>query len=273
MTDEASAASPLYARDEGRGPTTIVLLHGVGSNHSVWNGVIPRLAPEFRVVAPDLRGHGRSKAPAGSRYTFEELANDVAELLRSKDVERSHLVGLSGGALLALSMALDRPGLLRSLTMVSGALYTDPHTRSVSQRWAEVYATQGPDPFALRVLKDLYYPDWMDAHLDFADQLRAQVQHQDFRPAQAWARALEGFDARPRIASLHLPTLIVQAMEDAVVDASHGRVLRQSISGAKLRIFAETGHMVPVERPEETAEAIGEFVRAVEAGAAGSPSA
>ena len=273
MADEAPVGARLYTRDEGRGPATVLLLHGVGSNHSVWNGVIPRLAAGFRVLAPDLRGHGRSKAPAGSRYTFEELANDLVELLSTNGVARSHVVGLSGGALLALRLALDRPDLVGSLTMVSGSLYTDPHTRAVAQRWAEVYTKEGPDPFALRLLKDLYYPDWIEGHLDFADQLRAQVKRQDFGPAAAWARALEAFDARPRIASLHVPTLIVQAMEDAVVDASHGRILRQSISGAKLRIFAETGHMIPVERPQETAEAIGEFVRAVEAGSTGTPSA
>ena len=54
-------------------------------------------------------------------------------------------------------------------------------------------------------------------------------------------------------------------MDDEVVDASHGRILRQSIPGSKIRIFAQTGHMVPIERPEETAEAIEAFVREVDA--------
>ncbi len=263
MAEEAAPPVDLFARDEGHGPT-VVLLHGIGSNHTVWNGVLPLLVPEFRVVAPDLRGHGRTSAPPGSSYTFSELAEDVRRLLEGRKIDAAHLVGLSGGALLALRIALDRPERLRSLTMVSGAAYTDAHTRSVSQRWTETYAKEGRDPFALRLLKDLYYPDWIEAHLDFADQLRAQVKRQDFGPAVRWARSMETFDERPRIASLRLPTLIVQAMDDDVVDASHGRILRQSIAGAKIRILAETGHMVPVERPKETAEAIAAFVRQVE---------
>jgi 3-oxoadipate enol-lactonase len=264
MAEEAAALIDLYARDEGSGPT-IVLLHGVGGNHTVWNGVIPLLTPEFRVIAPDLRGHGRSAAPPGSHYSFLELSRDVGRLLDQRELAEVHWVGLSGGALLALRLALDRPERTRSLTVISGAAYTDNHTRAIAQRWSEVYGKEGPDPFALRLLKDLYYPDWIEEHLDFADQVREQVKHQDYGPAVRWARSMGTFDERSRIASLQRPTLIVQAMDDAVVDASHGRILRQSIPGAQIRILAETGHMVPVERPKETAEAIGTFVRAVEA--------
>jgi 3-oxoadipate enol-lactonase len=263
MVEQFGPPTELYARDEGSG-SVIVLLHGVGGNHTVWNGVIPRLVPEFRVLAPDLRGHGRTPAPEGSFFTFAELAGDVLRLLDQKEVASAHVVGLSGGAFLALRLALDTPERLRSLTMVSGAAYADPHTRAVAERWEETYASQGPDPFALRVLKDLYYPDWIEAHLDFADQLREQVTHLDLLPAVKWARAMRAFDERNRIAGVRLPTLIVQAMDDAVIDASHGRILRQSIPGAQIRILAQTGHIIPVERPEETAQAVAMFVRSVE---------
>jgi len=264
LVEEATPPLDVYARREGTGPA-IVLLHGVGGNHTVWNLVIPALSPHFTVIAPDLRGHGRTPAPESSRFTYAELEGDVLQLLDHDQVPSVHLVGLSGGSLLALRLALDRPDRVRSLTMVSGAAYTDPHTRAVAQRWVETYSKEGPDPFALRLLKDLYYPDWIEAHLDFADELREQVKHQDFGPAVKWSQAMQVFDERSRIASVHLPTLIVQAMDDAVVDASHGRILRQSIPGAQIRILAQTGHMVPVERPRELAEAIATFVSAVEA--------
>jgi 3-oxoadipate enol-lactonase len=264
MAEEAAPPADLYARREGTGPP-ILLLHGVGGNHTVWNPVIPLLSTRHGVLAPDLRGHGRTPAPDGSHFTYAELEGDVLKLLDQDRLPSVHLVGLSGGSLLALRIALDHPDRARSLTLVSGAAYTDPHTRAVAQRWEEVYAKEGPDPFALRLLKDLYYPDWMEAHLDFADEVREQVKHQDFGPAVKWSHAMQVFDERSRIAGLRLPTLIIQAMDDAVVDASHGRILRQSIPGAQIRILAQTGHMVPVERPRETAEAISAFVGAVEA--------
>jgi pimeloyl-ACP methyl ester carboxylesterase len=91
------------------------------------------------------------------------------------------------------------------------------------------------------------------------------VKHQDFTPAVQWAIAMGQFDERSRIASVARPTLIVQAMNDAVVDASHGRILRQSIPGAQIRILTETGHLIPIERPKELLDAITPFVRSVEA--------
>ena len=265
MPEPAGPPVDLTGRDEGQGPP-IVLLHGVGGSHTVWNAVLPGLARDHRVIAPDLRGHGRSPAPPGSQYTFLELEQDVARLLDEKEVRSAHMVGFSGGAMLALRWALDLPDRTRSLVMVSGAAYTDGHTRSVAERWSRTYVQEGADPYALRLLKDLYYPDWIEAHLDFADELRAEVKRQDFTPAVRWAQAMKVFDERGRIASLQLPTLIVQAMDDAVVDASHGRILRQSIAGSQIRILAETGHIVPVERPRETMEAISAFVGKVEAG-------
>ena len=250
----------------------VLLLHGVGGNHTVWNDVIPGLSKEFLVLAPDLRGHGRTKAPPGSHFTFAEMEGDVLHLLDEKKVAAAHVVGLSGGALLALRTALDQPDRVLSLTMVSGAAYTDAHTRSVAERWSETYAKEGPDRFALRMLKDLYYPDWVEANLDFADAVREQVKHQDFGPAVRWAVSMAAFDERKRIANVARPTLIVQGMNDAVIDASHARILRQSIPGAQMRILTETGHLAPVERPKEVTEAIRTFVRSVESSGPGAKS-
>jgi pimeloyl-ACP methyl ester carboxylesterase len=264
-----SAAPPLElkCRVEGHG-TAILLLHGVGGSHTVWNEVLPGLANEFLVLAPDLRGHGRTPGPAGSQYTFSEMMGDIVHLFDEREIDSAHLVGLSAGAFLALRMTLDRPERVRSLTMVSGAAYADSHTRAIAERWNETYTKEGPDRFALRLLKDLFYADWVEANLDYADALREEVKHQDYGPAVRWARSMASFDERARIASVSRPTLIVQAMNDTVVEASHGRILRQSIPGSQIRILAETGHMVPVERPQELRDAVLTFVRSVESSGA-----
>jgi 3-oxoadipate enol-lactonase len=267
VSDPSPTAVPLFSRDEGSGPV-VLLLHGLSGDHSIWNAVLPPLARSFRVLAPDLRGHGRSVVPEGTGFRFDDLEADLLALLDSKHVDSTHVVGLSAGAMLALRLGLDAPSRVRSLTMIGGAAYTDGHTRSVAERWGETYAQDGPDALALRLLKDLYYPDWIEAHMEIADRLREEVPRHDYGPTIRWAREIATFDERPRIASLRPPALMVQAMEDEVVDASHGRILRQSIPGSRIRIFAQTGHMVPVERPEETAEAIASFVREVEGRAA-----
>jgi pimeloyl-ACP methyl ester carboxylesterase len=264
VAEEALAPVPLHARDEGTGPA-VLLLHGVGLSHAIWNRVVPGLASEFRVLAPDLRGHGASPNPPGSHFSLSELEGDLAALLDAKGVPTAYVVGLSGGALLALRFALDRPDRVKGLVLISGSAYTDAQTRSVVQRWRETLEKDGPDAFGLRLLKDLYYPDWIEAHLDYADIVREAVRHQDWTAANKWSDAMAKFDEKSRIATLRIPTLIVQAMDDQVVDASHGRILRQSIPGAQIRILPETGHMIPVERPTETVESVRAFLRAAEA--------
>jgi len=264
MAEEAAAPPiELRCRVEGTGPA-LLLLHGVGGDHTVWNDMISGLAKEFLVLAPDLRGHGRTRAPTDSQFTFAEMMGDIVHLLDEGGVASAHLVGLSAGAQLALLTTLERPQRVRSLTMVSGAAYTDSHTRAIAERWTETYSKEGTDRFALRLLKDLYYPDWVEANLDFADSVRQKAKHQDFGPATRWAKSMASFDERKRIATVARPTLIVQALNDAVVEPSHGRILRQSIPGSQIRILAETGHLIPVERPKEPLDAVSTFVRSVE---------
>ncbi len=269
MATPPTEAAALYCAEQGEGPA-ILLLHGLGGDHSVWNAVVPELARHHRVLAPDLRGHGRSVAPAGSTFTFREMEADVEGLLDAKGLASAHLVGLSAGAFLSLHLALDRPTRVKSLVVIGGATHCDNHTRAVADRWAETYQKEGFDAYLLRLLKDLFYPDWIEAHLEFADRVREQQKRGDARSVIGWGTAMRSFDLRGRLGKIKAPTLLVQGVDDQVVDPAHGRLLRQSIWGSELRLLAQTGHLVPLERPAETAEAIGGWVDRVEA-AGGSP--
>jgi len=253
----------LTRREEGSGPV-VLLLHGLGGDRTVWDAQVPELAREFHVVAPDLRGHGQTPAPAGSTFTFSELEGDLGQLLDEVGGAPAHVVGLSAGGFLALRMALDAPARVRSLTLIGTSVHCDNHTKAVSQRWAETYRDAGFDAYLLRLVKDLYYPDFVEAHPEVLDRLRAQQSAQDLGSVLAWANAVRTFDLRGRLLKITQPTRILQGMDDGVVDGSHGRLLRVSIPGADLKLFAQTGHLVPIERPAETTEAIREFVREVE---------
>lgn len=257
----------LHVREEGEGPP-VLLLHGLGGDHSVWNEVIPDLAADHRVLAPDLRGHGRSPSPSGSTYSFGEMQADVLRLMDARKLAHAHLVGLSAGGFLALQLALSEPARLRSLVTIGAASHCDAHTRAVGERWAETFQQEGFDAYVLRLLKDLYYPDWIEAHRDFVDRLRSSLRKEDHRGAIAWGLAVKSFDLRGRTGRIRLPTLVIHGVDDQVVDSAHARLLRVSITGAQLRLFPQTGHMVPVERPRETAAALRPWVAQLDSAAA-----
>ncbi|MBV8154392.1 MAG: alpha/beta fold hydrolase, partial [Candidatus Eremiobacteraeota bacterium] len=77
--------------DDGSG-STVVLIHGFLLNHTIWDGIVPKLTPRARVLRPDVRGLGRSPVTPGP-YLIETLAADVAEVLDAKGIESATLVG------------------------------------------------------------------------------------------------------------------------------------------------------------------------------------
>ncbi len=266
MTAGDPAPAELFARESGTGPT-VLLLHGLGGDHSIWTEVIEQLAPDLRVLAPDFRGHGRSSLPPQSTFSIEEFESDLLRLLAER-TERSshpvHVVGLSAGAFLALRLAHDHPGRVRSLVLVNGAAYCDPHTKEVVQSWQTAFREGGEEGLLLRLIKDLYDRDWAESHLDIVERMRRQFTEPKVGVVARWAEQLTRFDMRGQLARLRAPTLILQGMSDVVIDPSHGRFLRQSIPGSELRLYRETGHMMPIEKPRETADAIRDHVSKVE---------
>ena len=267
MPEAPAPPIDLTLRAEGAGPP-LLLLHGLGGDHTVWNAVVPHLKEGHSVLAPDLRGHGRSPSPAGSTYSFTELAGDVWKTLDDRSIEKVDLVGLSAGGFLALRLALDHPERIRRLVVIGAAAHCDNHTRAVGERWAEVYRDEGFDAYSLRLLKDLFYPDWIEAHLEVADAFRDKLRAVDLRGPIQWALSVRTFDLRGRLGRLKAPTLIIHGVDDQVVDSAHARLLRVSIPGAELKLMPQTGHLPPVERPEATAQAIREWIERDTAAAA-----
>lgn len=259
MPEPAAPPVELTVRAEGSGPP-LLLVHGLGGDHTVWNAVLPHLREGHTVLVPDLRGHGRSPSPADSTYSFRELEDDLLGTIRARSIDKVDLVGLSAGGFLALRLALDHPERVRRLVVIGAAAHCDNHTKAVAERWAEVYRDEGFDAYSLRLLKDLFYPDWIEAHLDVADAFRNKLRAVDLKGPIKWGLSIRDFDLRGRLGRLKVPTLIIHGVDDQVVDSAHARLLRVSIPGAELKLLPQTGHLPPVERPESTAQAIRQWV-------------
>ncbi|MCI4363194.1 MAG: alpha/beta fold hydrolase [Thermoplasmata archaeon] len=267
MGSDGNGHAHLFVREAGSG-TPVLLVHGLGTDHTIWNGVLPSLAEHHTVLAPDLRGHGRSDTPEGSTFGFDELEGDLAALLEERGIGKVHLVGLSAGAFLAVRFAIDRTASFRSLTSISGASHCDAHTRAVAENWARTYRDAGLELYVQRLLRDVYSPTWLDGHMDLVDKATAQLRSADLRGPIQWYSAIRSFDVRTSLGRLRLPTLVVHGMDDRVIDPTHARLLRQAIPGAELKLFPYAGHMVPIEQGEETARTLTDWFARAEARAA-----
>ncbi|NKE07820.1 alpha/beta fold hydrolase [Mesobacillus selenatarsenatis] len=101
----------------------ILFLHFSGGTLNMWDGILPMFSEEYRVIAPDFRGHGKSDKPL-TGYHIDDFAHDLYLLLQALDVRSCHIVGSSMGAEIGLSFAASYPEMVKSI-VCEGALYNE----------------------------------------------------------------------------------------------------------------------------------------------------
>jgi pimeloyl-ACP methyl ester carboxylesterase len=131
----------VYCACAGQGDPALVFLHGGGGWGAHWRLQIDRFARIAKVLAPDLRGHGRSDAPAG-RYSIETFVDDLAALLDCLNVERPLLVGHSLGGTIALRYAFDFPDRVAGIVAVDAGCRTPDQSR---EAWRGLVVTRARD--------------------------------------------------------------------------------------------------------------------------------
>jgi pimeloyl-ACP methyl ester carboxylesterase len=193
----------------GQGPP-VVLIHGFGESLESWHhgGVVRALSPHFKVIAMDVRGHGRSSKPHDPQSYGTELSGDVVRLLRHLGVTKAHVVGYSMGALVALDFALLHEGHTLSVVL-GGAGWNPPETLDEFRQQAEAFekgmvpVREGDDAMALAaMLRGL-------SVLSEEEVRRIRV------PVAALIGANDRFMANVRRLSAVLPGLTVMEIPDA----------------------------------------------------------
>ncbi len=251
---------------------TVLLVSGAAASMDWWDvELCRRLADGGRhVVRYDHRDTGRSTtgAPGAPSYDGAQLARDCAGLIEALDVGPVHLVGISMGGGIGQTIALQRPDLLASLTLVATAAAGGVDWSTLPGPTAAVtasFATPPPDPDWDDVDS---YADWVVAgQVPFAGDLpldeqplrtlATAVHARSIDPASATNHWLvtggEGDDDPLDVHRLATPTLVVHGSADPMFPLPHGRALAEAVPGARLLVVPGMGHQVP---PPETWELV-----------------
>ncbi len=250
----------LYYLEQGQGPT-VLFLHGLGSAAADWQLQFPVFAPQYRVIAPDLRAHGQSEAGA-FYWTVQDLADEVAELLEKLQAGPAHVVGLSLGGCAAQALALRRPGLVRSLTLVNTFGRLRPAgwggvRRMLRRLWLLCSA---PMTASAAFIAAGLFPKPEQAA--FRAAAVARLSQNPRRTYFAGLRAVLAFDARAQLPALRCPTLVIAGDRDTTVALSAKEELCRLIPGAKLVVVADSGHATPYDQTEVFNRAVMEFIQA-----------
>lgn len=241
----------------GTGPD-VVLLHGVGLDHRMWQRCVPELTAGHRVIRVDLRGHGASP-PAHPGTSLADLADDVVEALDDIGAERVHLVGFSLGALVAAHLAAHHPSRIATLSLVSSVAQRTPRERAAVVRRLE--AARGDPAVTTDAAVDRWFgPEWRQAEPDLVKEIRNTLLANDPTSYLACYTVFATGDEEvgQLLGRITAPTLAITGSEDPGSTPDMSRRLASAVPDAWVRIVEGARHLLPLERPHALSAALTE---------------
>ena len=260
----------LHVEEHGTG-FPMLLIQGLGWSKWASRAQIPAYAERRRVLAFDNRGAGLSAKPPGP-YTIEELADDAASVLDARGIERADVYGHSMGGFIALTLALQRPDLVRSLVLVAtgpGGPDQEPLPQETLDIWLSVFGLPREEAIP-KSLPTAFAPGWVDDHQDeYTEWLAACLDAP--APSECWQAQFEA-SARYKevgvdVERIDVPALVVHGDVDGVIPVSAGRLLAARMPKAELIVLPEGGHAPQLEAPAEFAAIVCDFLDRVESSA------
>ena len=251
----------IHFTDSGGRGDAVLLVHAIGCDHRMWDGLGEALSPRFRVVRMDVRGHGRSAVTAGP-YSLDQLADDAREVLDALKIERAHWVGLSMGGMIGQAFALRHARRLRKLVLANTT---------------SSYGSQGPEIWATRVkavteggmaaIKELamqrYFTDEFRASgTDIVDRIGEGFVATDPQGYIACCEAIAKLDFTGDLHRIKAPTLVIAGEKDVGTPVTMSKAIADAIPGAKLAVIRGAAHISALENPEEFNRLVENFLAA-----------
>jgi 3-oxoadipate enol-lactonase len=244
----------------GDGPP-VVLLHPFPVNHEFWLPVAGALAARYRVILPDLRGHGDSDAGEGLA-TMEKHAADIAQVMNDADVGRAPLIGVSIGGYVLFEFWRKHRGRVAALGLCNTKAPADgAEARAGRLQVAADVLERGTEPFFESMIPKLLGRTTREARPDLMDGVLRMMRKMS--PDDV-AQVQRGMAARPdsveTLKTINVPTLLVTGDMDIMTGVNEAELMRQHIAGSQLRVIPKAGHYSPWEQPEEAGRILRQFL-------------
>jgi len=244
------------------GAPMVVLGHALGSNSNIWGYQLPLLTTRYRVLVYDLPGHGESDPPI-KQDSFDDLANDLAELLDNAGISRATVVGLSIGGMIAQHFALRYPDRLQALVLCSTGCQTDEAVKKIfGDRIAQV-REGGVESQVESSMSRWFTPQFLNdapATIEWVKAMYRRTSPAGFINA---CRAIQELDTLNRLSSITAPTLLIPGELDPAFPVSVSTTMQSRIKNAELKVLAGAAHIGNVERPHEFNEIVFKFLAEV----------
>lgn len=242
----AAAGTPCYYRlDGGDDRPVLMLAHSLGQDHGMWDRQAEDLAPHFRVLRYDLRGHGASACPDGD-CRIEDLARDALALADALDIRTFAFCGLSIGGMIGQWLAAHTSERLTAVVLANTSARADG---PAMERRRQAVLDGGLDAVAGTVMARFFSPRMLAANPPVVARARRTLLATDPRGYAACCAAIRDMDQRSRLAAIRVPALVVNGERDVSLPwRGHGEVLAEAIPNARV-VHLRAAHLSNLEAP------------------------
>jgi 3-oxoadipate enol-lactonase len=239
----------------------VILLHPFPVNHEFWLPVADSLATRYRVVMPDLRGHGDSGGGEGPA-TMEKHAADIARVMDDAGIGRAPLVGVSIGGYALFEFWRKYRGRVAALGLCNTKAGADgPEARTGRLQAANDVLERGTEPFFESMIPKVLAKTTREMRPDLVD---GALRMMGKMSPEAVAQVQRGMAARPdsveTLKTINVPTLLVTGDEDAMTGTNEAELMHRHIPGSQLRVIPKAGHYSPWEQPDEASKLLRQFL-------------
>ncbi|MCA9968609.1 MAG: alpha/beta fold hydrolase [Anaerolineales bacterium] len=241
---------------------TLLLIHGFPFSSAMWELQIEDLGDLVRVVAPDLRGFGRSSAPPPP-YTVGTYADDCADLLDYLAIPGPVVVGgLSMGGYVALEFYRRYPERVAGLILAATRAGADSESAQAGRdATAEAVQEKGVDVLVDGMLPKLLAPETAETQPDVVDFVRELIEGASVNGAVGALMAMKTRpDSTGMLADIGVPTLIIHGADDALIPLAEAQAMYEAIPDAELVVVPDAGHLPNLEQPDVFSDAVADFL-------------
>jgi len=249
-----------YSDSGGDGPA-VVLSHGYLMDASMFDAQVAALAPEYRVITWDARGHGGTPAPGS--FSYWDSARDALALLGHLGIEEAVLGGMSQGGFVSLRAAILAPQLVRGLVLIDSQSGTEQEaSRPGYEQMHQIWLEQGPGPVQEIVAAiilgpggwDSWYAKWAEQYARLAPDNLSQL-------TWAFRCLMDRDDLTGRLGEVGCPALIVHGSEDAAIPLARAEQMRDGLAGPTTFTLVDGApHASNVTHPGAVNAAVADFL-------------
>ena len=260
MEKTLSDDAEIFYDTAGSGPP-IFLLHPTPADHEFFLPVSRLLSSRYRLIMPDLRGHGESSLGNGPA-TMHKHALDIARLMDAAGVDRAPLMGVSiGGRVIFEFWRRSRERVTALILCNTEARADSPEARANRLRNSDDVLQRGTEPFFESMLPKLMGETTRHSRPDLVEGALRMMRRMSPEDVAGVQRGMaERPDSIATLKTINVPTLIVTGDEDVLTGMPDAELMKQNIAGSELKVVAKAGHFSPWEQPEEVGKLTRNFL-------------